>query len=620
MAGSTVGVRLATWTLALLLPIAVVAGSLVGMEKFRSFDDRREDRNAGKVINGRVVKGGVAGVIESKLEQTEPSIVILGNSLSNTNVNMALLAKRLDLPKNKVARFSIPNSMAAHWYAITKNRIYANGHEPKIIFILSDLQSLLALAPRSEASYLNLSVQLSEDEPFLDEKLGRRIYFLERVRENRGKVRDMAMVSARNLLVDLLLYRSVVTGNEKEIGAALERVFDASKTDMRLHNNVIPIYNSKNDHELVIFDPESLAAPEESFLAEIARMANENGGRVVFVRPPMSPMLPEGIGDIVLPEHEAAVQPLMDKYNGVYLDLRELEMDVTHFENVDHMNAEGSRRFTEIVSELFQDLDVGTGERRAGADLLKSVAVVDSHYAALPLDLQFKDPPPDVPRADREWAKGRGRLMYFETSAFEFLHDARTMELSPHASRCSPLRVLQDGAVLPHPNESCEDALKRGMGRTCHTPERLYFTTVDDSNPFVVRHKFKMTLDAQRTCDGGLWLYPNDRVRINLRPYDVQMLPHGAALLSVLASDLGSTERGGEPYLGVKVRAAGTLRLDDRVSIEQLTTIGGQLRLDPRVASGAQNVQVELFNQSDRFLLLSSLRLDGAPRAGAQGP
>lgn len=616
-AGQPVWVRIVAWVLAIALPIAVVAGSFTAMEKFRSLDDRREAKNAGKVLNGRVLRNSVAAAIEDKLDQTEPAIVVLGNSLSNTNVNIPLLAKRLGLPGKKVARFSIPNSMAAHWYAITKNRVYANGHTPRIIMILSDLQSLLALAPRSEASYLNLSVQLAEEEPVLDEKLGRRNYFFERVRENRGKVRDAWMVSVRNDLVDLLLFRPLDGANDKDIGPALERVFDASKTDMRLHNNVIPIYNTRNDHALEIFDPHSLAMPDDSLLAEIARMAQENGGQLVYIRPPMSPLLPEGIGDIVLPGHEAAVQPLMDRYDAIYLDLRTVEMDVTHFTNADHMNGEGSRRFTEIVSELLMDLDVG-GERGGGAQLLKSVALVDGRYTPLPLDVVFKDAPPDVPHAERDWARGRGRTLFYETSAFGFLSDTRTIQPSPHASRCSPVRVLQDGEPLPHPNESCDDVLKKAFGRTCHTADRLYFTTADGSNPFEVRHKFKLVLDPARSCDGGLWLYPQDRARLTLRPYDAEQLSRGASVLTLLAADLGSSERGGEPFVGVKVRAANTVRLEADVPVAQLTDTGVSLRLDPRIAAGAQSIQVELWNKTDRFLLLSTATL-GEPSRRAAG-
>ena len=131
--------RVVALLLALVLPLAIIAASLAGLEGFRSFADKREAKNAGKIINGRVVEGGVVEIIEDKLAQTDPDVIILGNSLSNTDLNPILLATELGINKGKVQKFSIPNSIAAHWYAILKNRVYANGHHPKVVLILSDL-------------------------------------------------------------------------------------------------------------------------------------------------------------------------------------------------------------------------------------------------------------------------------------------------------------------------------------------------------------------------------------------------------------------------------------------------------------------------------------------------
>ena len=230
------------------------------------------------MINGRVAEGGVIRVIERKLEVGDPEVVILGNSLSNTDIQPGLLARRLGVGKTRVQKFSIPSSMGAHWYAILKNRVYANGHQPKVVVILSDLQSLLALAPRSEASHLNLSVHLGERELVIDELLGKRNYYLERVRENRGKLREMALESARNAMVDLLVNRTFIPTDERQIENALERVFDSSHTDMRLHNAVIPIFNSDTESTLIAFDPKELPKPEDSFLPRIAQLVQQNGG------------------------------------------------------------------------------------------------------------------------------------------------------------------------------------------------------------------------------------------------------------------------------------------------------------------------------------------------------
>lgn len=596
--------------LAIAVPLSIVAGSLLVLasERFQSFADAREDRNAGKVINGRVVSStGVAATIDAKLDKYEPQVVILGNSLSNTDLNPGLLADGLDIPANKVQKFSIPNSMAAHWYAIVKNRIYGNGHAPRIVLILSDLQSLLALSPRSEASYLNLAVQLGPDEPVIDEKLGQRNYYLEKVRENRGRLRDLALLGVRNRMVDLLVHHTLTPTNPKDIERALSEVFDASRVDMRLHSNALPIFNAQNSKDLLPFDPHELPMPQDSFLAEMARLVQENGGHLVYLRPPMSPIMPEGVGDIVLPEHEKGVYELMDQYGGTFLDLREVEMDVTHFQNPDHMNAEGARRFTRIVTELLSD--VGGGGPPT-AELLKTVGLVKGRYAALPLDVAFKEPPPPLSRVDRTFSKGRGRTLYFPAETWSFLNDQATGLVSPHATRCSPLRVLEDGAPLPHPNESCDDVLKQGRGRTCHTPDKVFFTTPDGTNPYLTDREYRLVLDPMRTCDGGLWLYPGDRVRLTARAYDLAALRRGAATLTAIAADMGAVRAEVlDPRVDIRVRAGGEPRAEVAVTIPDLTTTGVLVRLDPRVGPNERFVQIELENRSDRYLLLTSLLL-----------
>ena len=80
---------------------------------------------------------------------------------------------------------------------------------------------------------------------------------------------------------------------------------------------------------------------------------------------------------------------------------------MTHFHNVDHMNQEGARRFTEIVAELFNDMEL-SGPLRPAANLLKTVGIEEGAFVDLPVDAEFKTEPPPLPRPDRPFAKGRG--------------------------------------------------------------------------------------------------------------------------------------------------------------------------------------------------------------------
>jgi hypothetical protein len=603
--------------LALVLPVLIIGTALAGLERYRTMADNRENRNAGKVINGRVAEGGVVQAIDRTLVKYDPEIILLGNSLSNTDLETPLLAARLGIPKNKVQKFSIPNSIAAHWYAILKNRVYANGHRPKVVLILSDMQSALAITPRSEASYLNLAVHLGDNERVIDDKLGARNWYLERARENRGTLRDQALTAARNAMVDLLFHRSFAPTDGWATDAALQRVFDASRTDMRLHHQAIPIMQTESMRDLVPFDPDDLPTPTASFIPEIVKLVARNGGHVVFLRPPMSPLLPEEGGDLVLPESEKQVVRMVERLGGTYLDLRTLDMDHFHFHNLDHMNTEGARRFTETVSDLLLDVKAG-GYGAAGpgrVELLKNIRVEDGGFEHWPYQVAFKDDPPPVPRSARGFQAGRGRMVYFASDSFSFLSDLATVGVTPHTSRCSPLRVLEDGVPLGQPNVSCDEAWRQGYGRTCHTPERLYFTTPDDSDPFTNGRDYTIGLDPDRACDSAVWLYPHDKMRLTVREGELAGVMGGASTLTVFAVDMGSSGRGGELVLDAKLRVGQGIRADGPMPIESLRE-GGVLKIEPRIGAAAYPVTVDLTNRSDRFLLVTSVRLSEPGRAG----
>ncbi len=610
--------RVAAFLLALLLPVAIVAASLAGLERFRSFADMRESRNAGKVINGRVVEGGVVDVIERKLAQTEPDVVILGNSLSNTDLNPILLATELGLPKHKIQKFSIPNSIAAHWYAMLKNRAYANGHHPKVVLILSDLQSALALAPRSEASHLNLMVHMSRSEPVIDGKLGGRNFYLERVRENRGTLKNKALIAWRNLSVSALIFQSL-RADERRIEDGLATAFDETRTNMRLHSNVLPIFNMQQDRDLLPFDPSELPHPRDSFMPEIAKLVARNGGEVFFLRPPMSPLLPESVGDIVLPETEREVPEVVSRAHGAALDLRGLRMDVGHFHNQDHMNTEGARRFTIVVAQILKEegplAEPGRREPEH-IDFLRAFEVEEGRLVPVRTEVTFKSEPPPLPRADRPYTRGRFGVAVYQTDTMGFMSDQATTDMTPYALRCSPVRVLEDGVPLPLPNRTCEEAIKYRNGRTCHTPDRLVFSATSERDPFENGKSYSLALDPDRSCEGSRWLYPGDQMRIAAPPSERDRLTRGAGILAVRVIDAGAAGEAAEGgTLGLRLKVNGVMRLHAEVPLAAAVA-GVRLPIEPRLGTAATNIQLEVVNESERYVLLRDARLVESPRGG----
>lgn len=611
------------WTsalIAVLVPVTLLGGAVSWIEKQGDWTDDRESRNAGFVMNGRVYEAGVVATIERRLESAQPEVVVLGNSLSNTDIHTTLLAKRLDLPKQKVQKFSIPNSIGAHWYAVLKNRVYANGYRPRLVLILSDLQSALAVHPRTEPAYLNLTVHLGEDEPVIDQRSGARSYVFDRVRENRSNIQQRSLKVVRNAAVDALYWRSFDVDRGKT-NRALERAFDQSRTDVSLHNNVIPIYTA--DRTLQPFDPALLPEPQDSYLADITQLVSENGGTVLFLRPPMSPLLPPEAGDLVVPGTEEEVVALVAENGGHYIDMRGLGMSIGHFYNVDHMNPEGARRFTEGIAQMIRDIELTTPTKRRGRrrpyekELFSAVEFVDGKLAQSEPEVEYGGKPPAVPGAKRPFHRKRKGVAYYKSEGLAFLSDADSMNLSRFADRCSPLRVLEDGQPLPMHNVACEELMQHGMGRVCHTRERVFFTASDDTSPFQNQRNYLLALDPDRSCEAGTWVYPGDRLRVRIEPSELDGMGRGARSLEIEAHDLGGGTDEGE--LTVRLRVRGEIRAEKSFvpSMERGKT---RLALRPPISGMSEDVVLAITNESDRFILVTSATLsERAPPGAGQG-
>lgn len=598
--------------LAAVLPLLLLAAAGVLLTQLRSGADLREDRNAGFVLNGKPVKGGIVKAIERVL-QTEPEVIILGNSLSNTDLLPGLLAQRLGIPKSKVQKFSIPNSLGAHWYAVLKNRVYANGHQPRLVILLSDMQSALAVEPRTEPSYVNLSVQLDREggEPVIDGKMGRRNwaagYLLDEIREEREDLRDTFLKGARNASVDLLYWHQLGDAEHARTSKALDRVFADDRTDMRLHHSVIPIMSV--ERELVPYDPADLPLPKDSFIPDIVDLVNENGGKAVFLRPPMSPLLPEEAGDLVLEGIEGRVYGLVQAHDGYYLDLRTLEMSDGHFHNVDHMNPEGARRFTEAVAQILNQLEPPKrlkGRLDHEAELFTVFELASAQLAHRELEPEFRDEPPPFGRVP-ELIRSRPKVAYFDLPGWSSMSDDETTELTPFAARCSPLRVVENGERLPLHSVPCEEAFKHGGGRVCHHGDRLFVTATDDTNPAENGRTYDIELAESRWCEGALWLYPNDRVRVPWNEKDLMRLERGGRFFTVAAQDMGG--RGAATPLTVRLRVNGNLAIDDTLPLPAAMLGTRTFNLPQAIPPKARQVVLEVVNNSDRYVLLTHATL-----------
>lgn len=610
--------RTLSWVLAIIGPMFVVWFFLTGIERLRTEADRREIQNAGRVLNGRRVgQGGVVGMIEKTLERTQPQAIILGNSLSNTDINPVQLAREFDIPREKIQRFSIPNSIGAHWWIVLKNRVYANGHKPKLIILLSDMQSLLATRPLTEASYLNLRVHAddAEDEAYLDAKAKSEGWASSRIWENKGKVREGSLRLIRNLWIDAIFRHQLYNGStNNKTSAAIDRVFDAGATDLRLHEAVIPIM--QGDRGLQPFDPTKLPTIDDSFVPEIVSLVTRHGGKVVFLRPPMSPLLDPTLGDYVLPAQEDALKDAVAELGGSYVDLSDFAMFETDFYNVDHMNARGAKRFTAAAAATMDDLDpLGRGplERaRKGREiqLFGDFRLVDGELVEAPTAVSFKrgEGVPAVPRAFYDptvYSSEQNDIWYFEAPKLTFLSDGATSYFHPLGARCSPVRVLEDGKPLAFHNVSCEEVFRAGRGRVCHAGERVGFSATDNTSPLRNRRAYTLGLDPSRACESAVWLYPLDAMRTHFPVARIARMPEGATAFRIEVIDMARPEKSTN-VVQVTITVDGEPYLDTAFDIGDSEAGEREFLLDRPILGTAKSVRLEVVNTTNTFLLLTS--------------
>lgn len=593
--------------LAVALPVAVVAAGLSTLEAVRTADDLTQEQNVGSVLNGRQVRRPLLDAIDATLERTDPEVVLLGNSIANTDFVASAFADETGTDPRRIARLSVPNTMSAHWYAILKNRVYAHRHAPRLVLVVSDLQSLLAVTPRSEASHVALTLQLGPDEPVIDGKLGRRWWALERVRENRTVFRDRLMNATRNRVVDLLVYGSLAPRDPRPTDLALARVFAEDRLDHRLHKRVIPIFDVTSPFA-VTFAEDELAPVDQGFVPDLLGLVGGHGGTLAFVRPPMSPRLPQGYGDVVPDALAASVPPAFAAAGHVYLDLRAVPMAASHFQNLDHMNEEGGRRFTWIMADALREAGADPRPPVPGVDLLQSFVLVDGVLRPRPVPATFDRPPPNVPGANQEIGDGRGPSGWFATRPLAFLADVATLPVTPHGARCSPVRVVETdeaaGSTLLQPaNVTCEELFKLGHGRTCHTADRVYFTAPDGTDPWDNGRTYTLALDPERACAESRWTYPRDAVELSAPDGGVDTV---VSTLVLRAADIGSTGRGGPEVLTAEVLGPdGAVRGRAEVQVAALAA-GARVPFEPAPAEG---LRVRLANPSDHFLLWQAVAL-----------
>jgi hypothetical protein len=388
---------------------------------------------------------------DRQLAVHEPEVIVFGSSLANRGVDLPVLARGLGLPENKILLMQLPHSSLAHWYAMLKNRVFANGHRPKLVLVVDAFTSMLHhdLLHDMEPNVERLMEHMTPNEPVLAEKVFQsddpeqfRDYVV-RLRANAW--RDGLLDRWRDLVLGTFFTRK---GKPEELEKLVERVnddvFANDKMNYDLHKQKLEEQierGAPTSTSNIPYSDEDWDLRRHALLPDMAELANEYGANLFFVRIPLPPSNTDM--DFVPPEVETEAVDWIESLHAVYLDMRGLDLDDGMFEDMRHLSNRGAELFTSALARVLSAmhaLEPGASDRAIQSlERPQSVAVDGRTLAA--------------PSLDGAKRSADGCRVEVDAGPFASLSWARLSSLAGREAEAgvpSPLRVTEAGVALAH--------------------------------------------------------------------------------------------------------------------------------------------------------------------------
>jgi hypothetical protein len=218
----------------------------------------------------------------------------------------------------------------------------------------------------------------------------------------------------------------------------------------------------------------------------------------------------------------------------------------------------------------------------------------------------FTRKPVRVPGHDRPVTDLSNSLVAaFETERWAFLSDEALIGETNFGSRCSPLRITEDGAVLPNANVPCTEVQRRKEGRSCHTTQRIFFSASDRTDPATNGRAYRLVLDEGRLCDGAVFLYPKDAFEVRFPKERLAGFHDGARYFTLGANYLNHRAA----QVQVTLTVNGEEVVDEAVNGPDLDKAGTRTWHLPAPVPADAEVVLSLENKASVFYLITEATL-----------
>ena len=449
-----------------------------------------------------------AAAMDARLASERPELVLVGNSLVGEGVDQEALTAALGDPRMSVLWEA--GTRPANWYTILRNRVFANGHTPHAIVVVTTPEMLLQTTQLGDRAQESLIDHMGEYEPVINQKVygtdSEGSLFLQRLQSSRADAQEEARVRVRDASVEALF------GEEVNAEAVMGEVFGGEDAvDMSLHKRVIPVLQEKDEGGGGRADT---VGPADSFVPDLIALAEEHGSRIVFVWIPVSP----GLNEAAEPEPAVAAELLgiLNESGAGWLDLHGLALKTSQFKDTAHLNSEGRAIFTEALGEALSAVDL-MGDRplpTAQAPLVLTPTVSRVGPVAAPVALA-------VERSEKKDCGLRAEAPEYRTVGIDTLRDERL-------GAVSPVVVFRDGEPLARGSRWQEVESDCGGDTYLHRMAGLSIARHAEGSP-----SYTIGLDeaipTRVQGDEGWWAYPGTALR-----FDFERRPErGEVTLSV---------------------------------------------------------------------------------------